>query len=50
MKTKGRIEEALLKLDYPFLAIFRPGLLQNRDGESRTAEKVFDWVPFVTKI
>jgi oxidoreductase len=50
MRTKGEVERDMSKLGYHNLTIFRPGLLDNRDGEKRVIEKIFSAIPFVTKI
>ena len=50
MKTKGRVEEAIAKLNYPIFAIHRPGLLLNRDNDKRIMEKIFSYVPGAPKI
>ena len=50
MKTKGEVERDAAKLGFPVLAISKPGLLVDRDNDSRIGEKIFSWVPFITKI
>ena len=49
-KTKGRAEEAIDKLGYSLYAIFRPGLLMNREGEKRKLEAFFSKIPLGPKI
>lgn len=49
-KTKGRCEEALKKVGYPILTILKPGMLLNRQGDTRVIETIFSHLPFVTKV
>eukprot|EP00350_Pseudokeronopsis_sp_OXSARD2_P012461 CAMPEP_0170544730 /NCGR_PEP_ID=MMETSP0211-20121228/3381_1 /TAXON_ID=311385 /ORGANISM="Pseudokeronopsis sp., Strain OXSARD2" /LENGTH=206 /DNA_ID=CAMNT_0010848447 /DNA_START=1 /DNA_END=621 /DNA_ORIENTATION=- len=46
MRTKGRVEEALMKYAFPFISIHKPGLLLNRDGDKRTMEGILSVLPF----
>ena len=47
MKTKGEIENAITALKLPYLCIFRPGLLRNRDNDARFGEKIAHYIPFL---
>jgi len=47
-ETKGRVEEAVKKLDFSSYYIYRPGLLITERQESRMGEKVLQWL--ATKI
>eukprot|EP00794_Sanderia_malayensis_P009745 gene9745-10742_t len=47
LKVKGQIEEAVTKLDFPLLSIFRPGFL-DRLQPPRFVERVAGW--FMSKI
>jgi oxidoreductase len=40
MRTKGEAENSLKEIGVKNLAIFRPGLLRNRDGDVRYIEKI----------
>ena len=50
MRTKGQVEDALGKLDYPMLCVHRPGLLLNRDNDKRMGEKIGSYLPFFPKM
>ena len=50
MRTKGQVEEAIEGVDYHDYAIYRPGLLLNRDNDARIGEKIFGALPFIPKI
>jgi oxidoreductase len=49
-RTKGKADEECLKKNIPYISILRPGLIKNRDNDSRCGEKVFAYVPFLDKI
>ena len=50
LKTKGRVEDDLKTIGFDKLLIMQPGLLVDRDGEYRTVEKIFKYVPFYPKV
>ena len=50
MKTKGEVERDIVKVGIPHLAIYKPGLLLNRDNDNRIGEKIGSFVPFIPKI
>lgn len=50
MRTKGEVERDIKKLGYNHLSISKPGLLLNRDNDSRIGEKIGSVIPFITKI
>ena len=50
MKTKGEVERDIKKIGIPHLALYKPGLLLNRDNDSRIGEKIGSFVPFISKI
>ena len=50
LKTKGKVEDELKKIGFDKLIIMQPGLLVDRDGESRVIEKIFKYVPFYPKV
>jgi uncharacterized protein YbjT (DUF2867 family) len=43
-KVKGQVEEALKKMDFPRLGIFRPSLLLGPRTEKRAGEKFAGWM------
>ena len=43
-KVKGQVEEALKKMDFPRLGIFRPSLLLGPRAEKRAGEKFAGWM------
>ena len=49
-KVKGMAEEAIKKIGFPFVSIFRPGVLLNRNNDSRFGEKLAGMIPFLDKI
>ena len=49
-KVKGQADEAIMKLGFPFVSIFRPGFLLNRRNDSRFGESLFGIIPFMDKI
>ena len=50
MKTKGEVERDIKKVGIQHLAIYKPGLLMNRDNDSRVGEKIGSFIPFISKI
>ena len=50
MRVKGEVENVIKALDLPSLSIYQPGMIANRDGDSRCAEKIAGWIPFLSKI
>jgi len=50
LRTKGKADEECLKKNIPYISIFRPGLIKNRDNDSRCGEKFLSIVPFLDKI
>ena len=50
MKTKGQLERDIVKVGIHHLGIYKPGLLLNRDNDSRVGEKIGSVIPFITKI
>eukprot|EP00826_Nyctotherus_ovalis_P017343 TRINITY_DN15106_c0_g2_i3.p2 TRINITY_DN15106_c0_g2~~TRINITY_DN15106_c0_g2_i3.p2 ORF type:complete len:154 (+),score=32.90 TRINITY_DN15106_c0_g2_i3:84-545(+) len=50
LKVKGQADEAIQKLGFPSVSIFRPGLLRNRRNDSRCGEKVAGLIPCIDKI
>ncbi|KRX08985.1 hypothetical protein PPERSA_08188 [Pseudocohnilembus persalinus] len=50
MKTKGRVEQDLKAIKLPYTTIHRPGLITDRDNDSRFGEKILSYVPFMDKI
>lgn len=50
MKTKGKAEEDVLKTSVPYVSIFRPGGIIDRDNDNRFVEKIMKYVPFIPKI
>jgi uncharacterized protein YbjT (DUF2867 family) len=50
MKTKGEVERDIKKIGIPHLALYKPGLLLNRDNDSRIGEKIGSVIPFISKI
>lgn len=50
MRVKGEVENAVKATGIHNLCIYRPGLLLNRDNDSRIGEKIGSWVPFISKI
>eukprot|EP00826_Nyctotherus_ovalis_P032095 TRINITY_DN2591_c0_g1_i1.p1 TRINITY_DN2591_c0_g1~~TRINITY_DN2591_c0_g1_i1.p1 ORF type:complete len:226 (+),score=67.69 TRINITY_DN2591_c0_g1_i1:54-731(+) len=50
MKVKGQAEEAIQKIGFPLVSVFRPGLLRNRRNDSRWGEAVAGIIPFIDKI
>jgi oxidoreductase len=50
MRTKGKADEAVLKMDIPYISVFRPGAILDRDNDDRFAEKCLKFIPFIPKI
>ena len=50
MRVKGEVEAAIKGLNLPGLTIYQPGLIANRDGDSRIGETIGGWIPFIPKI
>mmetsp|Transcript_18133 Transcript_18133/g.30980 ORF Transcript_18133/g.30980 Transcript_18133/m.30980 type:complete len:96 (+) Transcript_18133:448-735(+) len=52
MRTKARVERDIVEqAKIPHMAIYKPGLLLNRDNDFRVGEKLASFIPFVdTKI
>ena len=50
MRTKGRVEQDIKQITMPKMAIYKPGLLCNRDNDFRLGEWLLKGVPFVKKI
>ncbi len=50
MKTKGQVEDELKNIKLPNISILKPGLLLGRDNDARIGEKIFSYVPFISKI
>jgi uncharacterized protein YbjT (DUF2867 family) len=50
MRTKGKADEAVLKMNIPYISVLRPGLIMNRDNDGRFLEKCLSIVPFLSKI
>jgi hypothetical protein len=48
--VKGEVERDLKLIGYQQLAIHRPGMLLNRDGEKRFVEWIGSKIPFIPKI
>jgi len=50
LRVKGQADEEVLKQDIDCISVFRPGVIQDRDNDSRFGEKVMRFVPFLDKI
>ncbi|KRX08986.1 hypothetical protein PPERSA_08189 [Pseudocohnilembus persalinus] len=50
VKTKGQVERDLKLLELPYLSIHKPGLITERENDSRMGEKLLSYVPFMDKI
>lgn len=50
LKTKGQVEKDLILKQFPFLSIYRPGAILNRENDARMLEKVAACVPFLKKV
>jgi len=49
LNVKAEVEEKLISLAFPYLGIFRAGVLTNRK-EERLIEKIMRWAPFLSSI
>ena len=49
LKIKGEAVNEIKKINIPNISILKPGLLTDRD-DARTAEKIFKYMPFISKI
>ena len=50
LRVKGQADEEVLKQDVDCVSVLRPGLIIDRDNDSRFGEKVLKYVPFLDKI
>lgn len=50
MRTKGKADEAVLKMNIPYISVFRPGAILDRDNDDRFGEKCLKLIPFIPKI
>ena len=50
MRVKGEAEEEEMKKNVDYITIFKPGMILNRDNDSRLGENFASWIPFVPKI
>lgn len=50
LRTKGLAEEEVLKHNIEYISILQPGMLLNRDNDSRTMETIGAFIPFFPKI
>jgi len=49
-RVKGEAEEEESKKNINYISIFRPGIILDRDNDSRIGEKIIAYVPFLPKI
>jgi hypothetical protein len=49
-QVKGKADQYCLSKNIPYISIFSPGVILDRDNDSRFGEKVFKFVPFIDKI
>jgi len=49
-KTKGETEEALKKINFQHLSIFRPAQIMERRNDSRPFEDLIGYIPFLPRI
>jgi oxidoreductase len=49
-KVKGQADDDCKTKNIPYISIFRPGVILDRDNDSRFGEKVLKFVPFIDKI
>ena len=47
MRTKGAVERQIRELNLTNYSIFRPGLIEARDGDFRYKEVFLSYIPFV---
>lgn len=50
LKVKGQADDEILKTDIPCISVLRPGIILDRDNDSRLGEKIVRYVPFLDKI
>jgi hypothetical protein len=50
MKVKGEVEEELVKVGFPHLDIYQPGLIANRENDHRIGETIMSKIPFIPSI
>ena len=50
LRTKGLADEYLKNLKMPYLSIYRPGPLLDRENDYRWMESIMKWIPFGSKI
>jgi len=50
LKVKGQADVEILKENVECISIFRPGLIKDRDNDSRIGEKIFKYLPFLDKL
>jgi oxidoreductase len=50
LRVKGQADEELMKEDINCISVHRPGIIKDRDNDSRIGEKIVKYVPFLDKI
>lgn len=49
-KVKGQADQECMNKGIPYVSVFRPGFITDRDNDDRFGEKICKYIPFVDKV
>jgi oxidoreductase len=50
VRTKGKADQAVMKMNIPYISVLRPGTILDRDNDVRFIEKCLKYIPFSPRI